>query len=149
MEFSVTSMIAIPISTFCSVKSYNISYGDSCFGVIEVCHTFFWVYHVWCGTGIRDKYVSVVLLVWCFCNKQFFVNYIFCDVFCRLFFGLFLLVAILFFFIRNFVIISFLLGTFIPVVCWFSSFFSSDSLSWHGQVLIIIKFWYVYTLSMI
>ena len=66
------------IATFCPVNCSTISYGDSFFDTIEVCHIFFWFYYMWRGTGICDKCFSVILLVWCFSINS--SSYIICSV---------------------------------------------------------------------
>ena len=51
------------IAMFCAGKSTTLFCCNLCFSVLEVYQVFFRVYHMWCGTRIRDKYFSVVLLV--------------------------------------------------------------------------------------
>ena len=103
---------------------------------------------MWHGTGIRDNYFPVMLLVWCFRNKYFVVAYVFYDVVCR-FFRLFLLVSIFFFVVVHFAIIAFLLVVFVLVVLWF--FFPNSLpevfLYIYGFVA-VMTFWYVFTFFM-
>ena len=100
-------------------------------------------------TRIRDKCFAVMLLFWCFHDKYFFVNYAFCDMICRFFFGFFLPVKILYFVIVNFEIIFFLLVISGIVVPWF---FFPDSLPTvfldMSRFVAVMKFWYVCTLFM-
>ena len=144
MDLSITFLIAVTIATFFPGKSYNVSYGDSCFSVLEFCHIFFLFYHVWRDTRICDKCFDVIFLIWHFCNKYFVVDYIFCDIICRFSFGLFLLVAILFFVIVNFEIIAFILLIFILV---FIFFFFSDYVRtvciYMFGVVTLMTCWYV------
>ena len=44
--FPVKSLIAVPIATFFPGKYCNVSYGDLCFCILEVCHVSFRVYHM-------------------------------------------------------------------------------------------------------
>ena len=108
MEYCITFMIAMPISTFFTSKCFTIYYSDSCFSGLEVCHVLFRFFHMWCGTRIRIKCFIVIVLVWHFCYEWNLVYYSFCEVVCRLSFGIFLLVEILLFMIPHFAIISFL-----------------------------------------
>ena len=85
MDFYVVFMIAVPITTFCPGNSCTIYYGDFCFGVLEVCHIVFLVYHVQSGTRICYKCFSVMVFSWSFHNKQFVIDYVFCDIISRLF----------------------------------------------------------------
>ena len=119
------------------------------FGVLEICHILFQVYHVWRLTVRHDKCFAVIVWVWCFHNKNFIVGYIFCGFVCKFYFGLFLLVAILFFVLVQFLIISFLIIFFVLVLTWyvFLSYIFTVFLeiSWFVEVL---TFWYVHTFYM-
>ena len=148
MEFPATSMIAVPITKFFFGKCSTVSFSGSCFGVLEVWHVFFRFYYLWCSTQIHNKFFSVRVLFLRFCDKQFVVDYIFCDVVCRLFFGLFLPVEIYFFVIGHVSIITFLLIIFVLVVPWF---FIVDNivsvfLGVSGFVT-VVTFWCVCTFS--
>ena len=146
MEFFVTSLIAMPISTFYPGKYSTISYGDFCFVILEVHHIFFQAYHILPVTGIRNKYLATIVLVWRYCNKHFVVDYFFCDVVCILFFGGFLYVAILFFVIVHFSIIAFLLLIFFLVALLF---FFLDYLAIVFLDMnifpVVVTLWYVHT----
>ena len=120
MDFSFTYLVSVPVAMFFSGNSYTVSYGDSCFIILEVCHIFFRVYHMWHGNGICHNIFFVMLLVWCLHNKQFVVDYVFCDVVCIFFFLLFLLVKIILLVIFNFGIIEFPLVIFFLVFPIFS-----------------------------
>ena len=148
MDFSATYLIAVPITTFCYGKSYTFSYSDLCFGILEV-HYIFRLYHVWHGTGIWNKFFSVMVLIWCFRDKKFIVDYVFCEIFCSLFFWLFPLVEILFFAIFHISIIAFLFIVFILVVPWFL-FLDSPTTVFLGMsgFFTVMTFWYVFTFSM-
>ena len=80
---------------------------------------------MWRGTGIRDDFFVVMLLIQCFWNKYFVVDYIFCYVFFRLFFRLFIIVSIFLSVIVHISIIVFVLLIFLIFVPWF---FFTDSL---------------------
>ena len=71
MEFSVTSIVSMPISTLLPGKSSTVSYGYSYFSVLEVRHVLFRVYYMWRVTRIRDKCFAVMLLVLFFHDKSF------------------------------------------------------------------------------
>ena len=62
-------LVTVPISTCFPRKSYTVSYGESCFIVLDVCYFFFQVYHMYPGTVIHDKFLAVMLLV-----DDFFIN---------------------------------------------------------------------------
>ena len=139
----------MPIGKFFPGKRSTVSCGDSCFHVLEVRHGFFQVYYMWCDTRIHDKCFAFMLLAWCFINKYFIVDYVFCDVVCILFSRLFLLVAILFFLIVQISIIAFILVIFVLVVLWF---FFPDSLPtvfiYMSSFVAVMKFCYVCNLFM-
>ena len=122
----------MPVATFCPDKCSTVSYSDSCFGVLEICHVFFKVYHVWIGTGICNTFLAVIVLVWHFRHKQFVIYYIFCDVVCRLFFVLLLLVEFLFvfdcLFLNDCIYFYYLLSC---SSYTFLTWFSCVSVSWH------------------
>ena len=149
IDFPVTPLVAVIAVIFFHSKSPTFSYGDSCFWILEVCHFFFKVYYMWRGTGIRDKCFAAMMLVWRFCDKYFVVYYVLCDVVCRLFFRLFLHVAILFFVIVHFEIIVFLLVIFVFVVLLF---FLSDYLPTvfidMSRFVAAMSFWYIPTFFM-
>ena len=135
MEFFFMYPIATPIITCCDDKCTTVSYGDSCFGVLEFHQIIFWVYHVWRGTRIHNKWFTVIVFVWCFCNNQFVVDYIFCDAVCRLSFEWFIIVAFVFLLIGNFSIIAFIIIIFVLFVTLkFVPWFSCDRIYWHVRV---------------
>ena len=117
--------------------------------VLEVCCVFFSVYHMWRGTVIHDKRFTVMVLVWCFCNKYFVVYYVLCDVFCRIFFHLFFACSNPFFVIFHFEIIWFLIVIFVLVVFLFllPGSLLAVFLDMSGFVT-VIPFWYVFTIFM-
>ena len=85
-----------------------------------------------------------MLLVCYFCDKQFIVDYIFCDIVWWLFFRLFLPVSIFFLVIFHLSIIAFLIVIFVIVALWF--FFSrSLPIVFIGmsRFVAVMKFWYV------
>ena len=90
-----------------------------------------------------------MLLVWCFTNEYFVVDYVFYNVVYRLYFLLFLFVAILFFVIFHFAIIAFILVIFVLIVIWF---FFPDSITTYFLVMFwliaVMAFWYIHTLFM-
>ena len=119
---SVTYLVSVPISMFCPGTSSTVSYGDLCFIILEVRHIFLQFYNMWRGKGICDNIFSVMLLVWCFCNKRFVIDYVLCDFVCIVFLRLFLHVEIILFVSLYFWIMAFLLVIFVLVVPIFSSF---------------------------
>ena len=134
MEFSVTSLITMPVTTFCPSQSSTVSYVESYFGVLEACTILFWGFCVWHGTIIRDKCFSVMVLVWFFCDKPFVIDYIFCEVVCIYFLAFFFLY-------QSFSLWSFTLQSFIFLLlcllflflCYYL-WFSCNGISWHVQV---------------
>ena len=87
-----------------------------------------------------------MFLVWCFRHKKFIVDYVFCDVFCILFFRLFLLVVILFFVIVHFVIIAFLLFILVLVdICFFFPEYLPTIFLDISRFVAVFTFWYVRT----
>ena len=143
-------MIATPIALFLPGKSSTVSYSDSCFIVVEVLHVFFWVYHMWGGIGIHNECFTVMLLVWCFHDKEFIVDYVFCDVVCIFFFRLLPLLATIFFLIFHFAIISFILVILFLVViqCLFPEYLPTVFLDIFGYFK-VMAFWYVFNFFMV
>ena len=123
----------MPTAMFCPSKISNVSYNELCCFVIEVCHVFFWVYQMWCGTWIHDKNFFVMLLVWCFCDKQFIIYNVFYDFVFGSFSCHFFLVAILFFMIGHFAIMLF--------SCYICSCCSLRFLSWYSSESLSLDFW--------
>ena len=96
-------------------------------------------FYMWRVIGICNTCFSVMLLVWCIWDKQFVVDYVFCDVVCGLFFCLFLLVAIILFVIVHFAMIAFLLDVFVHVVplFFFPGFLLTFFLDMSGFVIVM------------
>ena len=105
---------------------------------------------MWCGTGIRDKDFAIMLLVWCFWNKYFIVDYVFSDIICRFLSRFLIIMEILFFAIIPFSIITFLLFIFVLVVLWFlfPDYFLTVFLEMY-RFVVVITFLYVCTFFML
>ena len=139
-------LIDVPTTTFTPDKCSNVSYSDTCFGFLEVCQNFLKVYHVWYGTGIRNTCFSIMLLFLRLHDKQFIVDYIFCDVFADYF-------SALFSFRDNFLCDCSYCNNWIYFFCLhyccyfiFIPWFSSENISWNIPFSTVMKFWYVCTL---
>ena len=93
--------------------------------------------------------VSLSWLFWRFCSKYFLVDCIFCDVVCRLFFHLFLLLEIFFFVIGNFKTPIFVFIIFVLLVPWV--FFRDHIVAVFlemSRFVTVMTLWYVRTFYM-
>ena len=149
--FSTIFLIAIPITTFIPCNCSTISCSDWCFYILEVCHFFFWVYHMWNGTGICDKCLTVIFLVWHFFDKKFFIDdffYKFYQIIFRTFTSCINTFLCCCSFYNN--IISFY---YLCSCCWFIflPWLSCGSISWHVWLfhisVILVHSWLLFTRS--
>ena len=141
MDFSVTSLVTMLISTFCSSKCSTVPYGDSC-----LCISLFFIFS---SLGLCYKCLVVIYISLSFCDKHFIIYDFFCD-FCSFFFGIFLLVPVFSLVVGNLSVAIFLgiisfviIGNLFIFIDYLATVFLEVS-----HPIAVVTFWSVFTFYM-